>query len=86
MTGIQALERNAKRFRCSPVSRRIEFEYTRHGTLCLIGNWHVVLGQMIAPTIRPTRTEEDFCWHIITPCDRSEGGLGVRGRQFEHAL
>ena len=43
---------------------RIEFEYTRHGTVCLTGNWHVVLGQMIAPTVRATRTEEDFCWHI----------------------
>lgn len=65
MTGIQALERNAKTI---PMKRgqaaRIEFEYTRHGTLCLTGNWHVVLGQMIAPTVRPTRTEEDFCWHI----------------------
>jgi transposase len=65
MTGIQALERNAKTIPMKPGQpARIEFEYTRHGTLCLIGNWHVVLGQMIAPTIRPTRTEEDFCWHI----------------------
>jgi transposase len=65
MTGIQALERNAKTIPMEPSqAARIEFEYTRHGTLCLIGNWHVVLGQMIAPTIRPTRTEEDFCWHI----------------------
>ena len=43
---------------------RIEYEYKRHGTLCLIGNWDVVLGQMIAPTIRATRTGEDFAWHI----------------------
>jgi transposase len=65
MTGMQALERNAKTISMKPgQSVRIEFEYTRHGTLCLTGNWHVVLGQMIAPTIRPTRTEEDFCWHI----------------------
>ena len=65
MTGIQALERNAKTMPMKPGQpARIEFEYTRNGTLCLIGNWHVVLGQMIAPTIRPTRTEEDFCWHI----------------------
>jgi transposase len=65
MTGIQALERNAKTVPMRPGRpARIEFEYTRHGTLCLIGNWHVVLGQMIAPTIRLTRTEEDFCWHI----------------------
>jgi transposase len=65
MTGIQALERNAQTIAMKPGQpARIEFEYTRHGTLCLTGNWHVVLGQMIAPTIRPTRTEEDFCWHI----------------------
>ena len=32
--------------------------------MCLVGNWHVALGQMIAPTIRVTRTEEDFAWHI----------------------
>lgn len=65
MTSIQALERVAKTIPMKPGQpRRIEFEYTRHGTLCLIGNWDVVLGQMIAPTIRPTRTDEDFCWHI----------------------
>ncbi len=46
--------------------KRIEYEYKRHGTLCLIGNWHVVLGQMISPTIKQTRTEEDFAWHIHT--------------------
>lgn len=66
MTGVQALERNAKTIPMKPGQpARIEFEYTRHGTLCLIGNWHVVQGQMIAPTIRPTRTEEDFLWHIF---------------------
>jgi hypothetical protein len=65
MTGIQALERNAETIPMKPGQpARIEFEYTRHGTLCLIGNWHVVEGQMIASTIRPTRTEEDFLWHI----------------------
>ena len=65
MTGIQALERNAETKPMKPGQpARPEFEYTRHGTLCLIGNWHVVLGQMIAPTIGPTRTEEDFCRHI----------------------
>jgi hypothetical protein len=42
----------------------------------LIGNWDVVLGQMIAPTIRQTRTEEDFAWHIHQRgCDRCGGGL-----------
>jgi hypothetical protein len=65
MPGVQALERIAKTIPMQsgqPV--RIEFEYKRHGTLCLTGNWDVVLGQMIAPTIGTTRTEEDFARHI----------------------
>lgn len=65
MPGIQAIERIAEPIPMrsgQPV--RIEFEYRRHGTLCLTGNWDVVLGQMIAPTIDETRTEEDFVRHI----------------------
>jgi len=62
---VQAIERIAKTIPMQPGKpKRIEYEYQRHGTLCLIGNWDVVLGQMIAPTIRATRTEEDFAWHI----------------------
>ena len=65
MCGIQALERIAPSLPMRPGQpERIEFEYLRHGTLCLVGNWDVVLGQMIAPTIRRTRTEFDFAWHI----------------------
>ena len=65
MTGIQALERNQETKPIKPgLPARVEFEYARHGTLCLIGNWHTVLGQMIAPTIGVTRTEEDFLRHI----------------------
>ena len=65
MPGIQALERIAKTIPMQPGQpARIEYEYKRHGTLCLIGNWDVVRGQMIAPTIRETRTDEDFAWHI----------------------
>lgn len=45
------------------VERR-EFEYTRHGTQCLIGNFEVTTGRVIAPTVQPTRTEEDFAAHI----------------------
>ena len=66
MPGLQALERIAKTIPMQPGHpKRIEYEYKRHGTLCLIGNWHVVLGQMIAPTIKQTRTEDDFAWHIF---------------------
>ena len=65
MTGIQALERIAPTQPMKPdqVERR-EFEYTRHGTQCLIGNFEVTTGQVIAPTVQLTRTEEDFATHI----------------------
>lgn len=65
MTGIQALERIAPTKPMKPgyVERR-EFEYTRHGTQTLIGNFHVATGEVIAPTIRATRNEEDFVCHI----------------------
>ena len=42
---------------------RIEYEYIRHGTLCLIASFHVVSGESIAPSIGPTRTELDFLEH-----------------------
>ena len=65
MTGLQALERSAP---SQPMTygkpERIESEYTRHGTLCLIGNFSVTTGELIAPTIGPTRTELDFVEHI----------------------
>lgn len=65
MPGLQALERVAKTIPMQPGRpERIEYEYERHGTLCLIGNWDVVEGQLIAPTIQETRTEEDFVGHI----------------------
>ena len=80
MPGIQALERIAKTIPMQPGQpARIEYEYKRHGTLCLIGNWDVVLGQMIAPTIRSTRTEEDFAWHIhhVVATDAQAGWVFV---------
>jgi transposase len=65
MTGIQALERIATTLAMKPgQSERREFEYQRPGTLTLIGNFHVVLGELIAPTLGPTRTEADFATHI----------------------
>jgi transposase len=41
-----------------------EFEYKRNGTVTLIGNFHVVTGEIVAPTLGPTRTEADFAKHI----------------------
>jgi hypothetical protein len=43
MTGAQALERIAETIPMQPGQpERIEFEYTRHGTVCLIGNFRRV--------------------------------------------
>ena len=46
------------------MTERVEFEYVRHGTQCLIANFDVATGEAIMPTIGPTRTEEDFAAHI----------------------
>jgi transposase len=65
MTGLQALERAAPDKPTQPDSvAKHEFEYIRHGTTTLIGNWDVVAGQMFACTLSPTRTEPDFVLHI----------------------
>jgi hypothetical protein len=65
MTGIQALERIAptKPPRPGLVERR-EFEYQRHGTQSLIANFEIVTGQVVTPSLGPTRTEDDFVRHI----------------------
>jgi len=64
-TGIQALERKhpTKGMKVGQVERR-EFEYIRHGVLCLIANFEVATGKVIRPTVSPTRTEKDFATHI----------------------
>ena len=88
MTSIQALERIAETIPMQPGQpERIEFEYKRHGTQCLIGNWHVVEGQMITPTIRATRTNEDFVWHIFhtVQSDQDAGWVFVMDRLNIHS-
>lgn len=64
-TGIQILERKhpAKPTRPGWVER-VEFEYIRHGTQCLIANFEVATGKIVMPTIGDTRTEENFVDHI----------------------
>jgi transposase len=69
-TGIQALER------CHPTRpmqpgkpEAQEFEYQRHGTQALIANFEVATGQILSPSIGPTRTEEDFVAHIRATID-----------------
>jgi len=62
---MQVLERAHPGLPLRPgkVERR-EFEYVRHGTQCLIANLDVPTGVLVAPSLGPTRTEEDFVAHI----------------------
>jgi len=64
-TGIQALERLYPDLPMGPgeVQRR-EYEYKRHGTLCLTANLEVWCGLLVSPTLGPTRTEADFVAHV----------------------
>lgn len=69
-TGMQALERIHPTLPTRPgLIERVEFEYKRHGALCLMANFEVATGKVIAPTIGPNRTEEDFVAHIARTID-----------------
>jgi DDE superfamily endonuclease len=66
-SSIQALERlhAAQPMRAGQRGcERQEHEYKRHGTRTLFANLEVATGEMIAPSIGPTRTNEDFASHI----------------------
>lgn len=65
MTGVQALERiHAKLLMKTGLVERQEAEYVRHGTQSLIANLEIATGQLLAPSIGPTRKEADFTAHI----------------------
>lgn len=65
MTGIQALEHL---YPLKPMKKnnpeKIEFEYKRHGTTTLIGNFEIGTGSIIKPYLNKTRTEKDFADNI----------------------
>jgi len=62
-TGIQALERIAPTKPTRPgLIERVEFEYIRHGTLCLTANFEVATGEVVSYTIGPTS------WISSTTC------------------
>lgn len=65
MTSLQANERHAATKLPKPgQTAKEEFQYTRHGTVCVTANWHVTQGQILAPTISETRDNHDFAEHI----------------------
>ncbi|MGB7325470.1 MAG: IS630 family transposase [Rubripirellula sp.] len=64
-TGIQANEKRDTTLPPQPDEvGKEETQYTRHGSLCLIAAWHVVLGQVIHHAVQKTRTNEDFAKFI----------------------
>lgn len=64
-TSIQALERKHSTLPMAPgLIERREYEYIRHGTLALIANFEIASGQVLSPSLGPTRTEEDFAAHM----------------------
>jgi transposase len=64
-TGIQAIERAYPTRPMQPgCVARGEFAYSRHGTQALIANFEVATGHVMAPSVGPPRTEEDFVAHI----------------------
>ncbi|MEM9827295.1 MAG: transposase, partial [Planctomycetota bacterium] len=65
MTSLQANEKRAPTLRPVPGHcGKEECQYTRHGTVCLTGNWDVVEGKFLLPTIEETRNNDDFALHV----------------------
>ena len=63
--GVQAKEHKNPKQNMEPGQpERIDPEYIRHGTTGLIASRNVATGEIVAPLIQPTRTEEDFARHI----------------------
>lgn len=70
LTAIQAIERKSPDLAMKPgLIRRIEFEYERHGTLCLIASFSVADGKIVNACVGPTRKEDDFVAHIQKTID-----------------
>jgi hypothetical protein len=77
-TGIQALERDAPTQPMQPGKpERQECFYERHGTTCLFGNLNVATGEIVAPKLSATRTEEEFAENIdgIVATDPAAGWI-----------
>ena len=87
-TSIQALERLHPPLPMQPGKRSRElqeYEYIRHGTRCLIANFEVATGRVIAPSIGQSRTNEDFASHNREDLShRPRRWLGLRGRPTQH--
>ena len=70
-TGIQATERivEDKPTQCGQI-RKMEPEYIRHGTTCLIAGFNVVTGNIDNSLIQSTRNEKDFDQFVQETIDK----------------
>ena len=74
--GIQALEGAAPTKPPRPAcADRRELEYSRRGARSLLANLDVASGQILAPSLGPTRTEADFADHIARTIDTDPDGV-----------
>ena len=70
MTGIQALEHKyPDKLPVPGQCAKQEFEYIRHGTISLIGFFHVANGSLYDPYLNKTRTENDMCQAVARVVD-----------------
>jgi transposase len=77
-TGMQALERKYPTKPTRPgLIERMEFEYIRHGTLCLTANFEIATGSILSPRIQETRNKGDFVDHISTTISVDPGGRWI---------
>jgi transposase len=74
-TGMQALERRYPTKPAMPgIPARREYEYIRHGTLCLTANFEIATGKIVMPTIGTNRTEQDYMIHIAQTINSDSTG------------
>ena len=78
MTGSQALERAqpTQAMRQPGHVEHQEFESIRHGIQSVIANFEVATGQVVMPSIGPTRTEADFAVYIVRTIATDPEGCG----------
>jgi len=63
-TGIQAISHSQTSKMSRGKLKRIESEYIRNGTTCLIASRNIKTGKLNAYTLGQTRKEEDFLKHV----------------------
>lgn len=63
-TGVQAISRASAKSMTKGYIEKVESEYQRNGTQCLIASKDLKTGKIVEYSIGQTRTEEDYLTHI----------------------